>query len=153
MEFVNSLFDFAGGYIGAGTGAISHAYGLPLNQLLTKEFIFSPPGITLLITLAVLYLSYTLLFPGLTLQEDIVFDEELLDGFETVGVKKNLQLEDIPTLVEEMRLSFESGYTLPYSKRMEQLKAMKRMFVENEDAICAALKEDLNRPNFEGVGE
>jgi hypothetical protein len=52
-----------------------------------------------------------------------------------------------------MRLSFESGYTLPYSKRMEQLKAMKRMFVENEDAICAALKEDLNRPNFEGVGE
>jgi len=50
-----------------------------------------------------------------------------------------------------MRTSFNTGQTLPIAKRMEQLKCMQRMFEENEDAIVAALKEDLNRPKFEGV--
>jgi len=65
--------------------------------------------------------------------------------------QNNLALEDIPTLHEEMQLSFQSGVSLPYKKRLEQLKQMKKMISENEEAICNALKEDLNRPRFESV--
>jgi hypothetical protein len=39
----------------------------------------------------------------------------------------------------------------PLAKRIEQLRALKRFFVENEAAIVEALKADLGRPTFEAL--
>jgi aldehyde dehydrogenase (NAD+) len=39
--------------------------------------------------------------------------------------------------------------TRDYAWRINQLEALKRLFLENEDAICAALWKDLHKPKFE----
>ncbi|RZA05368.1 MAG: aldehyde dehydrogenase family protein [Proteobacteria bacterium] len=38
-----------------------------------------------------------------------------------------------------------------YDWRMDQLRALRRLFTENEDAVCEALRKDLNKPRFECV--
>jgi len=58
-------------------------------------------------------------------------------------------LEDIPKVVVSMRASFEAGNTLPIAKRVEQLRALKRMLLENERILLEALRKDLHRPDFE----
>lgn len=68
------------------------------------------------------------------------------EDFKVIGRKTQIQLADIPTAVAEMRASFDAGLTLPLKKRMEQLKALRRLMVENEEAIKQAVVADLGRP-------
>ena len=44
-----------------------------------------------------------------------------------------------------------AGLSRPIAKRLEQLHALRRFFVENEDKIVAALQADLGRPLFEAL--
>ena len=64
-------------------------------------------------------------------------------------------VESIPTpeaaaqLIRRQRTYFQSGATLPYSFRVQQLRQLKRMFQENEQQILEALAIDLGKPAFE----
>eukprot|EP00128_Syssomonas_multiformis_P010619 Colp12_sorted_trinity150504_noHs@10561 len=71
--------------------------------------------------------------------------------FKHLGNDKDPQLEELGDVVQEMRESFESGYSRPLSKRIEQLKALRRLFVENEKELIAAIQADLGRPEFEAT--
>ena len=57
--------------------------------------------------------------------------------------------EDIPGVVRRLRDTFNSGRTKSIDWRRQQLKAMERLVVENEQAIAAALEQDLGRKPFE----
>ncbi|RHW22817.1 aldehyde dehydrogenase family protein [Nocardioides immobilis] len=48
--------------------------------------------------------------------------------------------------VARLRDTFATGATRPLDWRLEQLRALELMLVEGEDAIAAALAEDLGRP-------
>jgi len=48
--------------------------------------------------------------------------------------------------VARLRDTFATGVTRPLDWRLEQLKALELMLVEGEEAIAAALAEDLGRP-------
>lgn len=52
-------------------------------------------------------------------------------------------------LVVKQREFFQSGKTLGYSFRIEQLKALKNMVKQNEKKIFTALKKDLNKSQHE----
>jgi len=52
-------------------------------------------------------------------------------------------------IVSELRESFLSGKTRSLSYRKKQLKALRRMIDENEDAFYDALKADLRKPWME----
>jgi aldehyde dehydrogenase (NAD+) len=56
---------------------------------------------------------------------------------------------NIPDVVEAQRKFFNSGKTLDVNFRIEQLKKLKKTVKLNEEAILAALKADLNKPDFE----
>ncbi len=56
-------------------------------------------------------------------------------NFKIIGQSKEYGLSDIPLLVADMRASYDSGYTRPLAKRLQQLKQLKKMLVENEDTI------------------
>ncbi len=58
-------------------------------------------------------------------------------------------MTDIPALVENQRVFYNGGNTRPVQWRKAQLVALKSAIIENSDAICAALKEDLNKSEFE----
>eukprot|EP00824_Muranothrix_gubernata_P009022 TRINITY_DN21597_c0_g1_i1.p1 TRINITY_DN21597_c0_g1~~TRINITY_DN21597_c0_g1_i1.p1 ORF type:complete len:562 (-),score=65.78 TRINITY_DN21597_c0_g1_i1:92-1777(-) len=82
----------------------------------------------------------------------MVDDASKLHEWQVVGRPwESVTLDDIPTLVAEMRASFESGRSRPLWKRKEQLHAMHRMMTENEDKIREALAEDLGRPAAEAM--
>jgi len=53
--------------------------------------------------------------------------------------------------IARARNAFESGKTRSMSFRKQQLENLLKLVDENEDAICNALKEDLNRPLYEAV--
>lgn len=55
-------------------------------------------------------------------------------------------VETIPGLVAAARTTFQSGRTLSVKWRKQQLRAVLKLFAENEEAIVAALAEDLRRP-------
>ncbi len=55
----------------------------------------------------------------------------------------------IPQAVAHLRATFESRKTRPYAWRVEQLKRLKAMTIEKEEAIFAALKADLGKSSFE----
>lgn len=55
-------------------------------------------------------------------------------------------IEDIPGIVAGARRTFESGVTRPLEWRLKQLKAMKRLLLENKDEITKAIQADLRRP-------
>lgn len=57
--------------------------------------------------------------------------------------------EDIPSVVRRLRDTFKSGRTKSIDWRRQQLKAMERLALENEQAIAAALEQDLGRKPFE----
>ena len=59
--------------------------------------------------------------------------------------------EDIESKVVALRESFNSGKTLSKEWRRSQIKAVKAMCQENEDAIAAALHSDLGRGKFEAI--
>ena len=52
-------------------------------------------------------------------------------------------------LVTRLRTTFESGRTRDLDWRREQLRALSRMLTDNEQAILAALADDLGKPRFE----
>jgi len=56
---------------------------------------------------------------------------------------------DAPATVRALRATFDSRRTRPIAWREQQLVAMRRMLVDNERAIAAALAEDLGKPRFE----
>jgi aldehyde dehydrogenase (NAD+) len=56
---------------------------------------------------------------------------------------------DIPAIVGGLRETFRTGRTRGVEWRKQQLQALEKMMVENEEAIAAALAEDLDRSPFE----
>ena len=56
---------------------------------------------------------------------------------------------DIPAVVSRLRDTFKSGRTRDIEWRKQQLRALEQLMVENEQAIAAALAEDLGRKPFE----
>jgi len=83
-------------------------------------------------------------------------EQYIIDGtadvnFEVVGRVPEPDLHQIPTLVKEMRQSFDAGFSRPIETRIEALKGLKRFFVEKEQDILRALHKDLGRPEFEGM--
>ncbi len=56
---------------------------------------------------------------------------------------------DIPATVARLRDTFATGRTRNLEWRKQQLKALGRMMADNEQAIAAALEEDLGRKPFE----
>ncbi|EGD73720.1 hypothetical protein PTSG_05426 [Salpingoeca rosetta] len=84
--------------------------------------------------------------------DDYIVDESCFADFKLVGkVNREYTLDEIPTLVQEMQRSYASGITRPVSKRKEQLRQLRKFFVENEERIIAAVHEDLKRPRFETI--
>ena len=56
---------------------------------------------------------------------------------------------DIPALVNNLHATFEAGRTRPLEWRTAQLRALRRLMVENSDEICAAIDRDMGRPRLE----
>lgn len=56
---------------------------------------------------------------------------------------------DIPAIVGRLRETFKTGRTRSAEWRKQQLLAMERLVTENEQAIAAALAQDLGRQPFE----
>ena len=82
--------------------------------------------------------------------EDVLVDESVFSNFKLVGkVHREYELDEIPTLVKEMQRSYASGITRPLAKRKEQIRQLRKFFVENEERIIEAIKQDLGRPRFE----
>ena len=51
--------------------------------------------------------------------------------------------------IANLHTTFKSRKTRPYEWRVDQLKALRAMTIEKEEAIFTALKADLNKSNFE----
>ena len=58
-------------------------------------------------------------------------------------------IQEIPTIVDGLRRTFESGRTRPLAWRRKQLLRMRALLREHEEAIGAALHKDLGRSRFE----
>ncbi len=56
---------------------------------------------------------------------------------------------DVAKTVARLRKTFASGRTRSVEWRKQQLRALQKLMDENEDAIAAALAEDLDRNPFE----
>ncbi|RWS25921.1 Aldehyde dehydrogenase family 3 member B1-like protein [Leptotrombidium deliense] len=54
-------------------------------------------------------------------------------------------------LIARARSAFNSNVTKNVEFRKEQLKALRRLLVENENVFVDALKQDLKKPNFETI--
>mmetsp|Transcript_72459 Transcript_72459/g.206302 ORF Transcript_72459/g.206302 Transcript_72459/m.206302 type:complete len:432 (-) Transcript_72459:113-1408(-) len=124
-----------------------------VGTLLDPRFHMSEKGQRILGTLfAGVFAAKLLLrvFSSPAPSEDYVVDPNVGADYKVVS-EKEPELEDMPQLNLEMRRTFDAGYTLPIAKRLEQLRAMRKMLVESEGRILAALKEDLNRPQFEAI--
>lgn len=55
----------------------------------------------------------------------------------------------IDQIVKEVKATFPTGKTRDVKFRKEQLKKLLKLLEENKDAICDALRADLNKPPFE----
>jgi aldehyde dehydrogenase (NAD+) len=64
---------------------------------------------------------------------------------ETAYLNKN----EIVKLVDSQRKFFLSGQTRSVEMRLQQLQKLKKLIEKHEDDIAAALKEDLNKSQFE----
>ena len=58
---------------------------------------------------------------------------------------------DIPAQIKQQRVFFWSGRPHKVSFRIEALQKLKRAIIANEREICAALAEDLGKPELEAV--
>jgi acyl-CoA reductase-like NAD-dependent aldehyde dehydrogenase len=56
--------------------------------------------------------------------------------------------ENYEECVRILREGFESGINASIDSRKEHLKKLKSLLIENEDAICEALKDDLGKVYF-----
>ncbi|QIB27236.1 aldehyde dehydrogenase [Caloranaerobacter azorensis] len=59
-------------------------------------------------------------------------------------------MNEIKELIDRQRKYFERGITLDINFRINMLKVLKSAIIENEKLILKALKEDLNKSDFEG---
>ncbi|KAK8376602.1 hypothetical protein O3P69_009904 [Scylla paramamosain] len=59
--------------------------------------------------------------------------------------------EDMKRAIQRAREAFQCGTTLSIDFRKRQLKALKRMYEENEAAFCSALAQDLKKPKQEAI--
>jgi acyl-CoA reductase-like NAD-dependent aldehyde dehydrogenase len=57
---------------------------------------------------------------------------------------------DLSSTVAELRRTFESEKTLDLEWRRAQLRAFQRMITEGRGELCAAMRADLNKSEFEG---
>jgi acyl-CoA reductase-like NAD-dependent aldehyde dehydrogenase len=58
-------------------------------------------------------------------------------------------LVDAPKLLSELRRTFQSGRTKSREWRLEQLRALLKMVMEQEDEISKALSLDLGKSAYE----
>ena len=65
------------------------------------------------------------------------------------GHSTGLKMADLSQVRDELRESFEAGYSRPIATRQGQLRALAALLEENRTAIAQALAEDLGRPEFE----
>jgi acyl-CoA reductase-like NAD-dependent aldehyde dehydrogenase len=61
----------------------------------------------------------------------------------------NITAEPVSNLVQQQRAFFRTGQTQELKFRIDQLKRLRQTIADQEDAILAALKTDLNKPAFE----
>ncbi|WP_369813264.1 aldehyde dehydrogenase [Caloranaerobacter sp. TR13] len=59
-------------------------------------------------------------------------------------------MDEIKKLIDKQKEYFRKGITLDVSFRINKLKVLRRAIIENEGLILKALKEDLNKSDFEG---
>ena len=57
-------------------------------------------------------------------------------------------LAAIPGVVKNLRATYAKGITKDKNWRMNQLKALQKLFTENQDALCQAMLKDMNRDSF-----
>jgi aldehyde dehydrogenase (NAD+) len=58
----------------------------------------------------------------------------------------------IQSVVHKLRVTYSTGLTRDYSWRINQIKRLKAMLMENESLISEALYKDLGRCKFEALG-
>ncbi|WP_394922992.1 aldehyde dehydrogenase [uncultured Robinsoniella sp.] len=61
-------------------------------------------------------------------------------------------MNTIESIIKEQRTFFREGHTLDISFRMEQLCKLRKIIKKYEKEFYDALKEDLNKPEFEAYG-
>jgi len=64
-------------------------------------------------------------------------------------VHSNQIIQQIPDVVARLRENFNSGVTLDYQVRVDNLKKLKLAIVRYEARLHSALKQDLAKPEFE----
>ncbi len=60
-----------------------------------------------------------------------------------------MPVQEIPQHLQELRASFRAGHTRPMAWRRKQLKRLKALLRENEQALADALHKDLRKSFFE----
>lgn len=60
-------------------------------------------------------------------------------------------VSQIPQLVSEARRAFDSGKTRPIEWRIQQIKALRKMMMENYEPIHKAMYADLRKPETEAI--
>lgn len=75
-------------------------------------------------------------------------EESERGGEEKVG---NLDADNYQGLVEQLRLEFGKGSSRSVEHRVKQLEGFRRLLVEEEETLLAALKTDLNKPTQESI--
>lgn len=80
--------------------------------------------------------------------EEVKIDMEVT---EEKAKEKNVDGESYGKLVEELRHQFVEGTSTPLEFRVRQLEGFRRMLVEQEAVLLAALKADLNKPTQESI--
>ena len=58
---------------------------------------------------------------------------------------------DVQSAVSSLRATFSTNKTRSYAYRIAQIRALRCMVEENKSSLIAALKQDLNRCEFEAV--
>merc|ERR1719339_749140 len=87
---------------------------------------------------------------GVTSAEENVEEKEESErgGEEKVG---NLDTDNYQGLVQQLRLEFGKGSSRSVEHRVKQLEGFRRLLVEEEETLLAALKTDLNKPTQESI--
>lgn len=61
-----------------------------------------------------------------------------------------MAVQEIPRIHADLNATFRTGKTKSMAWRRAQLKALKKLHSENEQALCQALNADLGKSHFEG---
>lgn len=70
----------------------------------------------------------------------------------TATIESQVNIFDAAALVNKQRQFFETGKTKDVEFRIQQLKKLKQLVMDNEQAIMDALKADLNKSPMEAYG-